>query len=220
MTGVLDPEHLYRLNNLDLVVADGQPVRWALNLLHHAQLPERVYGPSLMHWTLDRAAKEGMAIYLYGSNERVLHRMSESVRQKFPALHIAGMQASRFGPVSPETADDIARQIRASGADLVFAGLGCPRQEVWAYEFRKRINLPIVAVGAAFPIAAGVLPQAPRWMQDRGLEWLFRLCSEPRRLWRRYLLLSPAYLLLVLCQCLGMKFSCQGRRPGREILHG
>ena len=98
--------------------------------------------------------------------------------------------------------------------------MGCPRQEVWAYEFRDRIKLPIVAVGAAFPITAGVLRQAPKWMQDRGLEWLFRLCTEPRRLWRRYLLLSPAYILLVICQWLGMQFKTAGRPPKKEILHG
>lgn len=220
MTGVLDPEHLYRLNHLDLAVADGQPVRWALNLLHGAALPERVYGPSLMHWTLDRAAKDGLSIYFYGSTEEVLRLMCENIKQKFPEIKIAGVQPSRFGAVTHETADEIATKIRDSGAHIVFAGLGCPRQEVWAYEFRDRLHLPIVAVGAAFPITAGVLRQAPAWMQNRGLEWLFRLCTEPKRLWRRYLLLSPAYLFLVMCQKLGAKFPSAGAPPRKEILHG
>jgi exopolysaccharide biosynthesis WecB/TagA/CpsF family protein len=99
-------------------------------------------------------------------------------------------------------------------------GLGCPRQEVWAYEFRDRLKMPVVAVGAAFPFLAGTLRQAPQWMQDRGLEWLFRLSSEPRRLWRRYLLLSPAYLFLVACQLAGFRFRSAGKPPDGEILYG
>ncbi len=220
MTGVLDPEHLYRLNHLDLVVADGQPVRWALNFLHKAGLPERVYGPMLMHWVLDRAEKEKISIYFYGSTADVLELMCARIKNKFPALEIAGFEPSRFGSITPQVADEIAARIRASGANIIFAGLGCPRQEVWAYEFRGRVKLPIVSVGAAFPFTAGVLRQAPMWMQDRGLEWLFRLCMEPARLWRRYLLLSPAYLFLVVCQRFGMKFRSAGKPPQREILHG
>jgi exopolysaccharide biosynthesis WecB/TagA/CpsF family protein len=140
--------------------------------------------------------------------------------ERHPGLVIAGAEPSSFGPVSPQAADAIAARIRASGAKIVFVGLGCPRQEVWAYEFRERIGLPIVAVGAAFPFAAGALRQAPRWMQDRGLEWLFRLCSEPRRLWRRYLVLSPIYLFLVFLQWLGFSFRENGPEPTGEILYG
>ncbi len=220
MTGVLDPEHLYRLNHLDLVVADGQPVRWALNLLHKAGLPERVYGPTLMHRVLERAEKENLSIYFYGSTKDVLELMSERIKKRLPGLQIAGAEPSRFGAITPEIAEEIAARVRASGAHIVFAGLGCPRQEVWAYEFRDRIKLPIVAVGAAFPFTAGVLRQAPMWMQDRGLEWLFRLCMEPARLWRRYLLLSPAYVFLVLCQYIGIEFQSVEQQPTREILHG
>ena len=220
MTGVLDPEHLYRLNQLDLVVADGQPVRRALNLIHKAGLPERVYGPLLMHRIFAEAEKEGISVYFYGCTQEVLELMCAKIRKSFPQLQIAGARPSTFGRITPQLADEIAADIRASGAHIVFAGLGCPRQEVWAYEFRDRIKLPIVAVGAAFPITAGILRQAPQWMQDRGLEWLFRLCTEPRRLWRRYLLLSPAYIILVICQWLGMKFRSKGRPPQQEILHG
>src|SRR5436305_2894394 len=220
MTGVLDKEHLYRLNQLDLVVADGQPVRWALNLIHKVGLKERVYGPTLMHRVFAQAQQEGISVYFYGSTQEVLDLMCAHVRKYYPTLQIAGAHPSAFGHVTAERADEIAAKIRESGAHIVFAGLGCPRQEVWAYEFRDRIRLPIVAVGAAFPITAGVLRQAPKWMQDRGLEWLFRLCTEPRRLWRRYLLLSPAYIILVICQWLGMKFKTFGRPPKQEILHG
>ena len=220
MEGVLDSFHLYRLNQLELVVADGQPVRWALNLLHSVGLRERVYGPNLTVSVLGRAARKQIPVYLYGSSSDVLALLSENLLKRFPELMIAGTEPSTFGKISPEQAAQIAERIRQSGAQIVFVGLGCPRQEVWAYEFRDRLKMPVVAVGAAFPFLAGTLRQAPQWMQDRGLEWLFRLCTEPRRLWRRYLLLSPAYLFLVACQLLGFRFNTEGKQPDAEILYG
>ena len=220
MEGVLDPAHLYRLNSLELVVADGQPVRWALNHLHAAGLRERVYGPNLMISVLGRAEQEKLPIYLYGSSPDVLALLSANLQRRFPGLIIAGASPSTFGRITAEAADRIGEKIRQSGAQIVFVGLGCPRQEVWAYEFRERVKLPILAVGAAFPFLAGTLRQAPKWMQDRGLEWLFRLSTEPRRLWRRYLLLSPAYLFLIACQWLGFHFHTNGKPPANEILYG
>ena len=220
MEGVLDPAHLYRLNHLDLVVADGQPVRWALNLMHAVGLRKRVYGPDLTLAVLARAAQERIPVYFYGSTPEVLGLLHANLKTRFPELIIAGAQPSTFGRTPPEIADQIADRIRRSGAQVVFVGLGCPRQEVWAYEFRHRLKMPIVAVGAAFPFLAGTLRQAPKWMQDRGLEWFFRLCSEPRRLWRRYLLMSPAYLFLVACQLLGFHFHSEGKPPNGEFLYG
>lgn len=220
MTGVLDRIHRYRLNHLELVVCDGQPVRWALNLLHRSGPRERVYGPNLMRDILASAAQKKIPVFFFGSTTDVLERMCCNLKQRHPGLLIAGAEPSSFGPVSPQSADALAARIRSSGAKIVFVGLGCPRQEVWAYEYRERIGLPIVAVGAAFPFAAGTLRQAPKWMQDRGLEWLFRLCSEPRRLWRRYLVLSPIYLMLVFFQWLGFSFRETGLAPTGEILYG
>ena len=220
MEGVLDPAHLYRLNHFELVVADGQPVRWALNMLHSVGLRERVYGPNLTLDVLARAARERIPVYFYGSTPDVLSLLRANLRAKFPALVVAGAEPSTFSRGSAETADQIAHKIKRSGAQIVFAGLGCPRQEVWAYEFRERLAMPIIAVGAAFPYLAGTMRQAPKWMQDRGLEWLFRLCAEPRRLWRRYLLLSPAYLFLLACQLVGFRFHTTGKPPDGEILYG
>ncbi|MGC2697267.1 MAG: WecB/TagA/CpsF family glycosyltransferase [Candidatus Angelobacter sp.] len=220
MEGVLDPTHLYRLNHLELVVADGQPVRWALNLIHSIGLRQRVYGPNLTLDVLARAANERIPVYFYGGTQGVLDLLCANTAAMFPGLIIAGVQPSTFGRTSPEVADQIANKIKQSGTQIVFVGLGCPRQEVWAYEFRHRLNMPIVAVGAAFPFLAGTLRQAPSWMQDRGLEWLFRLCIEPRRLWRRYLVLSPAYLFLVACQWIGVRFHTDGKLPEDEILYG
>ena len=220
MTGSLDPAHQYRLNRLELVVADGQPVRWALSLLHAAKLRARVYGYDLTLDVLQRAARQNVPVYFYGSTPEVLDLLRQKVQLMFPGVRIAGTQASAFSQVTSDVADGIAEKIRQSRAQIVFVGLGCPRQEVWAFEFRQRLSMPIVAVGAAFPILAGTLRQAPRWMQDRGLEWFFRLCTEPRRLWRRYLLLSPAFLALVLCQWLGVHFEAGGTQPENELLYG
>lgn len=220
MTGVLDSSHRYRLNNLDLVVADGQPVRWALNHIYQVGLKYRVYGPDLTYSVLARAEKEELPVFFYGSTPAVLEALCATTLKNMPRLKIAGVLPSAFGRITPEEADAVAAKIKESGARIVFAGLGCPRQEVWAYEFRNRLNLPIVAVGAAFPFLAGTLRQAPLWMQDSGLEWLFRLCTEPRRLWRRYLVLSPAYLAFVFCQLMGLKFKTEGEPPSAEILYG
>lgn len=220
MEGVLDPEHRYRLNHLDLAVADGQPVRWALNHLHSAGLQQRVYGPSLTLAVLARAEQEGLPVYFFGSTNGILELLCGNLRQRFPKLQIAGTMPSVFRRISGEEADQIRDQIKESGARIVFVGIGCPRQEVWVYEFRDRLQAPILAVGAAFPFLAGTLPQAPMWMQDRGLEWLFRLCTEPRRLWRRYLNLSPRYLFLIACQWVGFRFQTNGTKPVKEILYG
>jgi exopolysaccharide biosynthesis WecB/TagA/CpsF family protein len=200
MTGAMDPEQKFRLNQLDLVVPDGQPVRWALNLLHSSHLSERVYGPTLMLALCARCAREQVPIYLYGSTEPVLNLLQQKLAGRFPGLRIAGAQPSKFRRITPEEKKEVVDQIRESGARLVFVGLGCPRQEVWAYEFRDALSMPIVAVGAAFDFHAGTLSQAPQVMQDAGLEWLYRLSREPRRLWRRYALLNPLYVAMIAAQ--------------------
>jgi exopolysaccharide biosynthesis WecB/TagA/CpsF family protein len=221
MTGKMDPEHKFRLNSFDLLVPDGQPVRWVINWLYGTKLRDRVYGPRLMLKICDRAAKEGTPIYLYGSTNAILASLIESMTMKFPGIRIAGSEPSTFRKLSPDEKTAIEQRIHATGASIVFVGLGCPRQEIFAYELRNNVSAPVLAVGAAFPLLAGLLPQAPDWMQRLGLEWLFRLFVEPRRLWRRYLYLNPAYLVLVALQRLGLcHFSTQGRAPAGEVLFG
>ena len=221
MTGVLDRVQKFRLNHFDLVVPDGQPVRWAVNWLHGTGLLAPVIGRNLTLKLCARAAAEGLPVYFYGSTPDVLCSLKQSLEKRFPGILIAGMECSKFRRLVPEEKPIIAAGIRDSGASIVFVGLGCPRQEVFAYEFRDILPMPVVAVGAAFPFLAGEIPQAPRWMQDAGLEWLFRLASEPRRLWRRYVLLNPAYMLLVIVQALGLSsFSTRGQAPSDELLHG
>ena len=217
MTGVLQSQYKYRLNHFDLLVPDGQPVRWALNLLHGARLRDRVYGPNLMLALCSRAEEERLGVFLYGSTEEVLCGLRRNLEHQFPCLRIAGMEPSKFRRLSAEERTDLIARIRSAGAAIVFVGLGCPRQEIWGYELREALSMPLVAVGAAFPFLAGTVPQAPKWMQDRGLEWLFRLLAEPR-LWRRYLFLNPLYVFLVTLQLLGLShFSADGDLPLAEL---
>ncbi|HBK98417.1 MAG TPA: glycosyltransferase [Microcoleaceae bacterium UBA10368] len=222
MTGVLDSTHRYRLNHIDLVLPDGQPVRWAMNLLYKTGLPDRVSGPTAMLDICERAAEEGLSIYLYGSQASVLEVLSQNLCKRFPKLIIAGMQPSRFRQVSPKEKQEIAQEIRKSGAAITFVGLGCPRQEVWAYEYRDDLSMPLIAVGAAYDFHAGNLAKSPEFLSRIGLEWLFRLIMEPRRLWQRYVLLNPLYIWLFLLQALKLKqFDPKdATAPREEMLYG
>jgi exopolysaccharide biosynthesis WecB/TagA/CpsF family protein len=194
MTGVQDREHGARLNSFDLVTPDGQPVRWALNLLHHANLADRVYGPDLTLRVLERCAAENLPVYLYGSTEETLRRLVPALHELLPDLPIVGVEASKFRSAEPGEPEAIAARIHDSGARVVLVGLGCPRQEIFVYGMRPLVKAPMLAVGAAFDYHAGQLRKPPAWMQRAGLEWLWRLGLEPRRLWKRYVLLNPAYL--------------------------
>ena len=222
MTGVLDSTHRYRLNHFDLVLPDGQPVRWALNLPYDTQLPDRVYGPKTMLQICERAAEEGLSIYLYGSKASVLEALSHNLCQRFPKLIIAGTQPSKFRQVSPQEKQEIVQQIRNSGAAITFVGLGCPRQEVWAYEYRDDLSMPLIAVGAAFDFHAGTLAKSPEFLSKIGLEWLFRMIKEPKRLWKRYVFLNPLYMWLFLLQALKIKQldPTDATPPVEEVLYG
>jgi exopolysaccharide biosynthesis WecB/TagA/CpsF family protein len=170
----------------------------------------------------ERCAKEGLPIYLYGSNQEVLSKLRTRLQSSFPSLTIAGSQPSRFRKVSAEEKKEIVQTIRDSGARVVFAGLGCPRQEVWAYEYREALSLPVIAVGAAFDFHAGTVPQAPATLQRAGLEWAYRLSKEPTRLWRRYALLNPLYIAMITAQATGLKRfdGNSGVRPNHEMNYG
>lgn len=221
MTGALDKQHQFRLNHFDLLLPDGQPVRWALNWFYHAGLTDRVYGPSLTMKVCAGAAEKKIPLYFYGTKPETLASLKEFLTKTFPGIIIAGMEPSRFRQLTLLEKADVADRIQASGAELVFVGLGCPRQETFAFEFRQVLSMPILAVGAAFPFLAGLLPQAPAWMQKAGLEWLFRLLVEPGRLWCRYLLLNPAYLCLVVLQLLRLsRFPTDGQAPVSELRYG
>jgi exopolysaccharide biosynthesis WecB/TagA/CpsF family protein len=195
ITASNNPELRAKVNRFDMVTPDGQPVRWALNLIHDAALPERVYGPELMLRLCEAAAREEIGIYLYGGTLTSLTRLQENLLKRFPALVISGSESPPFRPLTPEEDEAVLARINTSGAGLVFIGLGCPKQDHFAADHRDQINAVQVCVGAAFDFHAGIVPMAPAWMQKRGLEWLFRLYREPRRMWRRYLVTNTQFAL-------------------------
>jgi exopolysaccharide biosynthesis WecB/TagA/CpsF family protein len=221
-TGALDRRHRFRLNRFDLAVPDGQPVRWALNLLYGTELKDRVYGPKLTILTCMEAARLGMPVYFYGSRQDVLDRLCQRMRVLCPELIIAGSMPSLFRRLSSEERESILQDIRTSGAQILFAGLGCPRQEVFAYEMSRHLNMPILAVGAAFDYYAGLLREPPALIQRAGLQWLYRLAQEPRRLWRRYLVTNTQFVILLLSQLLRLwsPDPSNSDPPTEELLYG
>jgi len=206
MEGHLDSAFGAALNEFDIVAPDGQPVRWGMRWTHQAKLQDRVYGPTLTLKVCEQAARAKLPVFFYGATQTTLQQMVTNLQRRIPGLKVAGTQASRFRDCTPDEQAADAATIIASGARLVFVGLGCPRQEWWVFHQRKHLPMPAIAVGAAFDFHAGTLPQAPPLLQGAGLEWAFRLYNEPRRLWRRYLRLNPLYLV---------RMAQQVQRPNR-----
>jgi N-acetylglucosaminyldiphosphoundecaprenol N-acetyl-beta-D-mannosaminyltransferase len=178
----------------DLCTPDGAPVAWMLRRLGHAG-QQRINGPDLMWRYCADAAKRGESIYLYGGSPATLERLQQRLRAAFPGLVIAGAVSPPFRPLTPQEEQDAVDAINASGAGTVWVGLGCPKQELWMHAQRGRVHAVMVGVGAAFDYHAGTVRRAPPWMQRAGLEWLHRLASEPRRLWRRYLVTNTLFVV-------------------------
>ncbi len=179
-----------------MTVPDGQPIVWALNALGH-KLDDRVYGPTLMAKACERAARTGQRIFLYGGrNEGALVQLTLNLRRQYPGLRIVGGYSPPFRDLSAEEEQQVVDMIDGSGADVVWVGIGVPKQEKWMYAMRDRLQAPVlVGVGAAFDFHAGLVPQAPALLQRFGLEWAFRLAQEPRRLWKRYARYNPLFVL-------------------------
>jgi N-acetylglucosaminyldiphosphoundecaprenol N-acetyl-beta-D-mannosaminyltransferase len=191
-----DPELRAAVHGAALVVPDGQPVVWAMNALGH-DLTGRVYGPDLMAKYCERAALTGARMFLYGGrNQGALVQLALNLRRRFPGVQIVGGYSPPFRALSDEEREAVAAEINHARPDVVWVGIGVPKQEKWMAEMRDRLEAPVlVGVGAAFDFHAGLVPQAPAWMQSAGLEWLYRLSKEPRRLWRRYLTYNPRFVL-------------------------
>ena len=195
MTAHWHPQYQTIINQAALATPDGMPLVWAMRLLGVKKQP-RVYGPDLMLAFCDRAAQVGLPIYLYGGTETMLTKLQQNLKQQFPHLIIAGSYAPPFRALTAtEEATDIDR-IHASGAKVVFVGLGCPKQEQWMARQQGKLQGVMIGVGAAFSFHSGEVAQAPRWMMKLGLEWLYRLVTEPQRLWKRYLINNPAFIFL------------------------
>lgn len=224
MGGALHPGRRRLLNRFELNLTCGQPVRWALNLLDSAGLRTRVYGPDLTLAVSEAAGKEGMPVYLYGSTDEVLDRLEAELGSRFPELTIAGRRASAFRPITRSEQEEIAAEIASSGAAICFVGLGCPRQENFIDAMAPLAGIPMAGVGGSFEFIAGTKPSAPVWMKQSGLEWVFRLGSEPARLWRRFLFLNPLFLILLAAQKVGVwRPSAAGKRgsgPGDQVVPG
>lgn len=196
-----------KINTFDIATPDGQPVRWALNLLYDAGMKDRVYGPELMLWVCRRAAMQNIPIYLFGSHPYVLEKLRENLVIAYPSLRIVGLESPPFRVLSAVEDQEVVERINGSGAKIVFLGLGCPKQDHFAYDHRARISGVQVCVGAAFDFLSHNKKMAPMWMQNNGLEWLFRFSHEPQRLWKRYLFTNAWYVGKVLHQIVRMKLS-------------
>ena len=183
------------LNEAAIVTPDGMPLVWGMRWLG-AKAQTRVYGPDLMLAWCDRAARTRSSIYLYGSSTQTLQRLSAELHRTFPYLRIAGTHSPPFRALTPAEEEADRERIRRSGAEVVFVGLGCPKQEEWMYRQVGKLDAVMIGVGAAFKFHSGELTQAPAWMMRSGLEWLFRLAKEPRRLWSRYLFTNFAFVAL------------------------
>jgi N-acetylglucosaminyldiphosphoundecaprenol N-acetyl-beta-D-mannosaminyltransferase len=192
-----DPDTREAVLGATLAVPDGQPLVWALHALGHRQGSSRVYGPELMARYCERAAASGLRMYLYGGrNQGALVALARNLRDRYPGIRIVGGYAPPFTPPTPTEDDWIVREINSSGADVVWVGTGQPKQEKWMLRLRERLEVPmLIGVGAAFDFHAGLVPQAPAWMQSLGLEWTYRLGHEPRRLWRRYARYNPRFVI-------------------------
>ena len=185
------------VNNADMVTPDGMPVVWLAHLKGHKEV-RRTYGPDLMRAVCDKGRDQGCRHYLLGATEETLDKLSEELKEIYPGINIAGKFSPPFHALSDAENDDICRSINDANPDIVWVGLGSPKQDFWMAQNRGNINAPVmVGVGAAFDFLAGVKPQAPKLMQCCGLEWLFRLGCEPGRLWKRYFIGNSRFIYLV-----------------------
>lgn len=184
------------INSADMVNPDGKPVAWLVGVLSDRQ-QEKVSGPDFMIELCERLGKNGLSCYLYGSTQNTLEKLEASLNQRYENLRIVGKYSPPFRRLTMAEEEKIIFNMNSSGANVVFVGLGCPKQEIWISNNREKIEAVTLGVGAAFDYHAGVIRRAPEWMQRNGFEWLFRLLSEPRRLWRRYLVTNIKFVFYV-----------------------
>lgn len=199
-----DAEFREMVNAAKLVTPDGMPLVWGLRF-RGMKNAKRVYGPYLTPVICEEAQKRGIPVGFYGGTEEVLRLMLKNLKTRFPSLDITYAYSPPFRALTEEEDKKIIKDIIESGARILFVGLGCPKQEKWMAEHRNKIPAVMLGVGAAFDFIAGKLKQAPRWMQAMGLEWLFRLIQEPKRLWKRYLVGNTIFIWLTLKEAFKQK---------------
>ena len=204
VTALQDKTHSIVLNAADMATCDGMPITWSLRKLGYPT-QQRINGPDLMWKYCEVAEKTGQKIYFYGSTDETLNMLKAKLVASFPALQIAEMYSPPFRELTEVEDTEIVKRLNDSGANVIFIGLGCPRQELWMHQHRGKINAVMIGVGAAFNYHAGTIQRAPLWMQNAGLEWLHRLASDPRRLWKRYLVTNSIFIVAITAQLLKLK---------------
>ena len=187
------PEFGDRVNAADMIVPDGMPTVW-MQRLQKAHDPKRVRANDLMMLLMARAEKERLKVGFYGGRQDVIDAILERARREHPQLEIAYAVSPPFRPLTPDEDDEITANIYSSGTQILFMGLGCPKQENWMAAHKGRLNCVMLGVGASFDFYAGNVKESPAWLGRLGLEWLYRLTQEPKRLWRRYLILNPRFM--------------------------
>jgi N-acetylglucosaminyldiphosphoundecaprenol N-acetyl-beta-D-mannosaminyltransferase len=205
VTATRDPEFMNVLNNADMATPDGAPIAWALRKLGFPT-QERINGPDLMWKYLEAAQHLQQTVFFYGSTEATLEKLQKTVAKQFPALRIGGAYAPPFRSLTAQEDDAEVEMINRSGAHVVFVGLGCPKQEKWMATHKGKINAVMIGVGAAFDYHSGTVKRAPLWWQRNGLEWLYRLASEPRRLMKRYMVTNTLFIIGFSRQLINHKF--------------
>jgi N-acetylglucosaminyldiphosphoundecaprenol N-acetyl-beta-D-mannosaminyltransferase len=206
VTATRDQAFQRALGDADMTTCDGAPIAWALRRLGFPG-QERIAGPDLMWRYLRHAAPLGHRVYLYGSTEATLTRLRERLAREFPGIEVVGMRSPSFHTVAAADDDAEVADINRCGANVVFVGLGCPKQEKWMAAHRGNVNALMIGVGAAFDYHSGTLTRAPVWLQEHGLEWLYRLGCEPRRLMRRYLVTNSLFVVGIAAQLIHSKWT-------------
>jgi N-acetylglucosaminyldiphosphoundecaprenol N-acetyl-beta-D-mannosaminyltransferase len=202
-----NPAFKTALDSADLCVPDGMPLVW-IGRLRGYPLKRRVYGPDLLLDFCSETNAKSYRHFFYGGAPGVPEVLAEELKRQFPKLHVVGTYSPPFRPLTPAEDALVVDMINRSAADILWVGLGCPKQELWMYEHRNQLHVPVlVGVGQAFDLHAGRLRQAPVWMREHGLEWLFRLFKEPRRLWRRYIVYGSEFIFYVALEMLGLRKS-------------
>jgi N-acetylglucosaminyldiphosphoundecaprenol N-acetyl-beta-D-mannosaminyltransferase len=194
VTATRDADFKSVINNADMSTPDGAPIAWALRRFGCAA-QERVNGPDLMWKYLAEAERLGQTVFFYGSTQHTLIRLRERIAGSFPRLRVNGMHSPPFRPLSAQEDEAEVNMINRTGANVVFVGLGCPKQEKWMARHRGRINAVMIGVGAAFDYHSGMVKRAPLWWQRNGLEWLYRLGSDPQRLLKRYMVTNALFII-------------------------
>ncbi|HSK90946.1 MAG TPA: WecB/TagA/CpsF family glycosyltransferase [Euzebyales bacterium] len=200
MTARREPDLRRAISEATIATTDGVPLVWVLRLTGNAD-QTRVYGPDLMELALADGDRHGWRHFLFGTTPPTLERLTGQIARRWPRAQVVGAMAPPFRPLTPDEEDAFVAAVRGSGADIVWVGLGMPRQELFIHRIAPRLpGVALLGVGAAFDFLSGTVPQAPAWLQRAGLEWLYRLLQEPRRLWRRYVVNNPLFVLLAAAQ--------------------